>query len=68
MIVSEFGRPLHRLSKVDRLGIILKEGVRKLRSHPPSHEVVDLLFLVDSSASVGAENFYNEIKFIRKVS
>ena len=27
----------------------------------------DLVFLVDSSASVGAENFYNEIKFIRKL-
>ena len=25
----------------------------------------DLVFLVDSSASVGADNFYNEIKFIR---
>ena len=28
---------------------------------------MDLVFLVDSSASVGAENFYNEIKFIRKL-
>jgi von Willebrand factor type A domain len=27
----------------------------------------DLVFLVDSSASVGADNFYNEIKFIRKL-
>ena len=27
----------------------------------------DLVFLVDSSASVGATNFYNEIKFIRKL-
>ena len=25
------------------------------------------MFLVDSSASVGSENFYNEIKFIRKL-
>jgi CUB/sushi domain-containing protein len=25
------------------------------------------VFLVDSSASVGADNFYNEIKFIRKL-
>ncbi len=25
------------------------------------------MFLVDSSASVGADNFYNEIKFIRKL-
>ena len=28
----------------------------------------DLVFLVDSSASVGADNFRNEIKFVRKVS
>ena len=28
---------------------------------------MDLVFLVDSSASVGSQNFYNEIKFIRKV-
>ena len=28
---------------------------------------MDLVFLVDSSASVGADNFYNEIKFIRKL-
>ena len=27
----------------------------------------ELVFLVDSSASVGSDNFYNEIKFIRKV-
>ena len=32
----------------------------------PSAEA-DLVFLVDSSASVGAENFYNEIRFIRKL-
>ena len=25
------------------------------------------MFLVDSSASVGADNFYNEVKFIRKL-
>ena len=28
----------------------------------------ELVFLVDSSASVGSDNFYNEIKFIRKVN
>lgn len=72
--VSEFGRPLHKLSKVDRLGIILKQGVTKLRMNTEgggggggAQQELDLLFLVDSSASVGAENFYNEIKFIKKV-
>ncbi len=50
-------------SKVDRLGAVLKRGVSRLRSQGR----VDLVFLVDSSASVGAQNFYNEIKFIRKL-
>lgn len=53
-------------SKVEHLGSILKRCVARLRNHP--HQEVDLVFLVDSSASVGAENFYNEIKFIKKVS
>lgn len=28
---------------------------------------VELVFLVDASASVGAENFFNEIKFVKKL-
>ena len=52
-----------RRSKVEKLGNILKQRVSELRSR----EGVDLVFLVDSSASVGSQNFYNEIKFIRKV-
>ena len=52
-----------RRSKVEKLGNTLKNRVSKLRSR----EGVDLVFLVDSSASVGSQNFYNEIKFIRKV-
>lgn len=28
---------------------------------------LELVFLVDSSASVGAENFFNEIKFVKKL-
>ncbi|TRY75103.1 hypothetical protein TCAL_09357 [Tigriopus californicus] len=52
-------------SKVENLGSILKRGVARLRNHP--HQEVDLVFLVDSSASVGAENFHNEIKFIKKL-
>ena len=50
-------------SKVDRLGAVLKSGVSRLRGRAEA----DLVFLVDSSASVGAENFHNEIKFVRKV-
>ena len=28
---------------------------------------IELVFLVDASASVGAENFFNEIKFVKKL-
>ena len=41
--------------------------VHLLSSDPGEGLEADLVFLVDSSASVGAENFYNEIKFIRKL-
>ena len=52
-----------RRIKVEKLGNTLRNRVSKLRSR----DGVDLVFLVDSSASVGSQNFYNEIKFIRKV-
>ena len=52
-----------RRVKVEKLGNTLRKRVSKLRSR----KGVDLVFLVDSSASVGSQNFYNEIKFIRKV-
>ncbi|XP_023320541.1 sushi, von Willebrand factor type A, EGF and pentraxin domain-containing protein 1 [Eurytemora carolleeae] len=61
-------RNLHRenaRNKVDMLGYLLKKHVSKLRSG--DNYEADLVFLVDSSASVGADNFYNEIKFIRKL-
>ena len=57
------GRGGSRRIKVEKLGNTLRKRVSKLRSR----EGVDLVFLVDSSASVGSQNFYNEIKFIRKV-
>ena len=50
---------------MDVLGRLLKKHVTNLRTG--SGQEADLVFLVDSSASVGAENFYNEIKFIRKL-
>ncbi len=79
---DEFGRlgPEGRASKVERLGQVLKAGVTRLRGHRghsgrADHasrggrdRKADIVFLVDSSASVGAANFYNEIKFIRKVT
>ncbi len=50
---------------MERLGSKLKSGVTRLRDS--AGQRTDLVFLVDSSASVGATNFYNEIKFIRKL-
>ena len=62
---DEFGKVRGGTAKVDRLGSTLKKGVTRLREMPG--QKLDLFFLVDSSASVGLENFMNEIKFIRKV-
>ncbi|XP_042878589.1 sushi, von Willebrand factor type A, EGF and pentraxin domain-containing protein 1-like isoform X2 [Penaeus japonicus] len=52
-------------SKVEVLGEILKSHVHQLRQAPGQR--VELVFLVDASASVGAENFFNEIKFVKKL-
>ena len=59
---DEFGRAARR-GKVDVLGLVLKKRIAQLRRAGQT----ELVFLVDSSASVGSDNFYNEIKFIRKV-
>ena len=47
------------------LGEVLKNHISKLRRVP--NQKVELVFLVDSSASVGAENFFSELKFVRKL-
>ncbi|XP_045583570.2 sushi, von Willebrand factor type A, EGF and pentraxin domain-containing protein 1 isoform X3 [Procambarus clarkii] len=52
-------------SKVEVLGEILKHHVQNLRKVPD--QKIELVFLVDASASVGAENFFNEIKFVKKL-
>ena len=59
---DEFGRAARR-GRIDILGLILKKRIAHLRRAGQT----ELVFLVDSSASVGSDNFYNEIKFIRKV-
>ena len=59
---DEFGRAARR-GRIDILGLILKKRIAYLRRAGQA----ELVFLVDSSASVGSDNFYNEIKFIRKV-
>lgn len=51
--------------KVQYLGAILKKRVLSLRNTP--HQKVDLVFLVDSSASVGETNFANELRFVTKL-
>lgn len=52
-------------SKVDVLGAVLKKQVEDLRKS--SNKELELVFLIDSSASVGAENFFNELKFVKKL-
>lgn len=52
-------------AKVETLGAILKRHVQQLRS--TENRKVDLVFLVDSSASVGSVHFQDEIKFVRKL-
>ncbi|XP_033637046.1 sushi, von Willebrand factor type A, EGF and pentraxin domain-containing protein 1-like isoform X1 [Asterias rubens] len=44
---------------------VLKGHVEKLRG--TANGKVDLVFLVDSSSSVGITNFFNELKFVRKL-
>ena len=51
--------------KVASLGTVLKTYVHNLRR--TANRQVDLVFLVDSSASVAEENFKSELKFVRKL-
>ncbi|XP_029944330.1 sushi, von Willebrand factor type A, EGF and pentraxin domain-containing protein 1 isoform X2 [Salarias fasciatus] len=51
-------------SKVERLGQAFKRNVRELRE---KSACLDLVFLVDESSSVGANNFLSELRFVRKM-
>lgn len=51
-------------SKVERLGQAFKRNVRELRE---KSACMDLVFLVDESSSVGANNFLSELRFVRKM-
>ncbi|XP_041840984.1 sushi, von Willebrand factor type A, EGF and pentraxin domain-containing protein 1 isoform X2 [Melanotaenia boesemani] len=51
-------------SKVERLGQVFKRNVRELRE---KSSCLDLVFLVDESSSVGANNFQSELRFVRKM-
>lgn len=50
---------------VEQRSAVLKKHVKELKS--TANKKVELVFLVDSSASVGAPNFHNELKFVRKL-
>ncbi|XP_051576791.1 sushi, von Willebrand factor type A, EGF and pentraxin domain-containing protein 1 isoform X5 [Myxocyprinus asiaticus] len=50
--------------KVERLGQVFRKNVRLLREQGG---LLDLVFLVDESSSVGASNFGNELRFVRKL-
>lgn len=51
-------------SKVDQLSAIFKKNIDKLKS---KHKRLDIVFLIDSSSSVGKVNFESEIKFVKKL-
>lgn len=53
------------LFKVEHQGAVLRKHVQALKS--TDNKQVEVVFLVDSSASVGANNFRDELKFVKKL-
>ncbi|XP_034934877.1 sushi, von Willebrand factor type A, EGF and pentraxin domain-containing protein 1-like [Chelonus insularis] len=51
-------------SKIEALASVLKAQVDQFRNYG---DQVEIIFLVDSSSSVGLDNFNNEINFVRKL-
>ncbi|KAL3867863.1 hypothetical protein ACJMK2_040709 [Sinanodonta woodiana] len=51
--------------KIERLGAVLKGHIKELRMS--TNKQIDLIFLVDSSTSVGKNNFIEEVKFVKKL-
>lgn len=51
-------------NKFQKFSDTFKSSILKLKK---SHKKIDLVFLVDSSSSVGKMNFLSEIKFVKKV-
>lgn len=49
-------------SKVDVLGDIFKRNIDVIKTN----SVMDLVFLIDASSSVGEDNFQSELKFVKK--
>lgn len=52
-------------SKVETLGGVLKGHIQELKA--TTNKEIDLIFLVDSSTSVGKNNFREEVKFVKKL-
>lgn len=50
-------------SKVEVLGEIFKNQIDDIKSN----DKLDLIFLIDSSSSIGENNFDSEIKFVKKL-
>lgn len=50
-------------TKVEILGEIFKSHIDEIKLN----DKLDVIFLIDSSSSVGANNFDNEIKFVKKL-
>lgn len=51
-------------NKFQKFSEVFKSSITKLKK---THKKIDLVFLVDSSSSVGKTNFLSEIKFVKKV-
>lgn len=50
-------------TKIEVLGGIFKKNIDDLKLH----DKLDIIFLIDSSSSVGENNFASEIKFVKKL-
>lgn len=51
-------------SKIDVISGVFKKSTNRLKS---KNKKIDVVFLIDSSSSVGKTNFMSEIKFVKKL-
>ena len=63
-ILKPHGEIQNTKSKFQKSSEIFKSSVTKLKK---GHKKIDLVFLIDSSSSVGKMNFHSEIRFVKKV-